>query len=51
MLIFYLFIYFRAILIIFGNPLLLQKDENWKYVINYCNINKTITGIELPAEF
>lgn len=41
----------RSVLIIFGNPHLLQKDDNWKYVIKYCNSNKTITGVELPAEF
>lgn len=41
----------RSVLIIFGNPHLLQKDDNWKYVIKYCNANKTITGVELPAEF
>lgn len=31
----------RALLVIFGSPSLLVRDENWKFLIEYCFKNKS----------
>ena len=34
----------KSLLIVVGNPKLLQKDETWKRFINYCLNNQAVVG-------
>lgn len=36
----------QAILIIVGNPVTLQRDPNWKKLIDYCEENEATTGFD-----
>lgn len=40
----------RALLVVFGNPHLLALDTNWKYLLEYCILNKTYSGCDLPEK-
>lgn len=40
----------RALLVVFGNPHLLALDTNWKYLLEYCILNNTYSGCDLPEK-
>lgn len=40
--------YFRAMLIIVGNPYVLVEDENWQQIIHSCYANGSYSGCKIP---
>ncbi len=36
----------RALLVIFGNPLLLSRDQNWRKLIDHCKRNKSAVNYD-----